>query len=683
MSVNREVAANGGDGRYGAVPQELREWPNWMCWKKGDPKPDGGYQKPPVSPHTGYVAAHNHPANRGTFEEAVAAVERFGLDGISFVPTPEDPLTLVDFDGCRDTRTGEITKPEVREWLEKADTYAEVSPSGSGIRVAAKGSIPRTINNSGVEMYSSGQQLTITGDRLPEFPSKVRESQAALTELFRRYASGESSGVGWDLKIDEAEPPVRLDEYGLEVWRGERPAVKDDGSGEISRSLTLYKIACKLAETGATARVIRAAIAERDVALGYRKYLDRPDERAEREYTRIALKATQETGTRPGRASSSSSPLVVHDNDDALVRPPLRVIDFADAPPVLNKRSYVVRDLIPARYPSALYAAGGSAKSLLAASLTQAIVRGDDEWMGFEIESSGPCLYIDFELDLDEQTRRARQIALEHNPEGGGSTPRGLGYLNAGDYLTGKVLQVGLDWCRENGAVMVVLDSMGYALEGDAEASRDVMAFFRNYVTPFQTAGIAVLIVDHQSKMQSGDNYHAKSAFGSVYKSNSVRSSIQVEPLDGSKDELIVRLRHHKVNFGPKFDPFDVRLRFNEMWVTLEKSVLDTTEVAQEGSLSIPGKVRRFLEDGPAYPDEIAETMEMPLGSIQNAITKLKKTGVVVATGKKDGNKVQVRLAADGPDGHGRESSSPHLYTDDDDDDSLDSPGVSSQGATR
>src|SRR5207249_3596331 len=39
---------------------------------------------------------------------------------------------------------------------------------------------------------------------------------------------------------DDDGPPVVLDEYGMQVWRGERPKLKENG--EIERSGTLLKI---------------------------------------------------------------------------------------------------------------------------------------------------------------------------------------------------------------------------------------------------------------------------------------------------------------------------------------------------------------------------------------------------------------------------------------------------------
>lgn len=71
------------------------------------------------------------------------------------------------------------------------------------------------------------------------------------------------------------EPPVELGPEASKVWRGERPKVRDDG--QLDRSGTLVKMGRVLYDAGATRPAIVAALAERDEALGYRKYAGRSD----------------------------------------------------------------------------------------------------------------------------------------------------------------------------------------------------------------------------------------------------------------------------------------------------------------------------------------------------------------------------------------------------------------------
>src|SRR5215212_7042 len=72
-------------------------------------------------------------------------------------------------------------------------------------------------------------------------------------------------------------------------------------------------------------------------------------------------------------------------------------------------RRYLLKDLVLASYVTLLHGDGGVAKSLLALSLCVAISGGSEHWLGREVEN-GPVLYLDFELDAEEQVRRVHQL---------------------------------------------------------------------------------------------------------------------------------------------------------------------------------------------------------------------------------------------------------------------------------
>jgi hypothetical protein len=89
----------------------------------------------------------------------------------------------------------------------------------------------------------------------------------AIPNLPERVRSGQhSAGAG---------PPVELGPEGRKVWDGAAPKLKDNG--EINRSSSLVKIGRVLYDAGATRLAIVASLAERDEALGWRKYTDRND----------------------------------------------------------------------------------------------------------------------------------------------------------------------------------------------------------------------------------------------------------------------------------------------------------------------------------------------------------------------------------------------------------------------
>jgi hypothetical protein len=303
-------------------------------------------------------------------------------------------------------------------------------------------------------------------------------------------------------------------------------------------------------------------------------------------------------------------------------------------------RRYVVNGLVPAGYPTLWHGDGGVAKSMLALSLGVGVAGRSASWLGRAVEG-GPVLYLDFELEAEEQSRRVWQLC-----EGAGlkEPPAELFYLSAVGHATRDALQAALGACEEHDVTLLVVDSLGPALQGDAEAARDVIGLFRAQVDPFRALGVAVLIIDHQAKLQAGESYQRKGAFGSVYKANLARSVIQAEATERGEGTLSLRIRQKKHNFGPLADPFGVKLAFSEESVSLDAVELDPAQMAEEATLTAPERVKLVLQDGPLYPSEISDATGVPLKTVKNSLTGLKKQGMVESTGEKEGREERVRL---------------------------------------
>jgi len=99
----------------------------------------------------------------------MAAVERFGLDGIGFVFSPGDPYCGVDVDDAIDNH-GNV-KPWARAIVERLDGYTEVSQSGTGRHVIVKATKPvgpnrRAIEDGRIEIYDRARFFVVTGRTL-------------------------------------------------------------------------------------------------------------------------------------------------------------------------------------------------------------------------------------------------------------------------------------------------------------------------------------------------------------------------------------------------------------------------------------------------------------------------------------------------------------------------------------
>lgn len=116
------------------------------------------------------------------------------------------------------------------------------------------------------------------------------------------------------------------------------------------------------------------------------------------------------------------------------------------------------------------------------------------KWLGHNVGASGAVLYLDFELDAQEQRRRVNRLA---RGEGLQRVPDSFRYMSALGYPLREAFDAALTECKEHDVKLLILDSLGPALQGDAEAARDVIGFYQKVLEPFRAAGVTVLVIDH------------------------------------------------------------------------------------------------------------------------------------------------------------------------------------------
>ncbi len=178
------------------VPDTLRQLDQWVAWRS-ESRDDGAATKVPYSPATGKRASST-AANTWTGFKSAAGAE--GYDGPGFVFVAGGGLVGMDLDGCRNPQTGEIAN-WAREVIQQFDTYTEISPSQTGVKLFLRGESPlssgkkkllpeveRIADKSpAIEVYDRGRYFAVTGLILDGCPSEPQERQAELTALVNRY----------------------------------------------------------------------------------------------------------------------------------------------------------------------------------------------------------------------------------------------------------------------------------------------------------------------------------------------------------------------------------------------------------------------------------------------------------------------------------------------------------------
>ncbi len=172
--------------QYKNIPESLKRLNQWVCFKLEYNKKKGKYDKIPKDPKTGYNAKANDPATWSDYQTAVNAVSKYGFDGIGIEFA--NGIFGVDLDGV--VKDGKLT-PEAQDIIKTLDSYTEYSPSGTGVHILCKGTIPPKDRRKGnVEMYSEGRFFTVTGNVLGE-PKDIQERTAQAAIVHAKYLKRE------------------------------------------------------------------------------------------------------------------------------------------------------------------------------------------------------------------------------------------------------------------------------------------------------------------------------------------------------------------------------------------------------------------------------------------------------------------------------------------------------------
>ena len=208
-----------------AALQPLLKRPQWVIWRLiWDGK---HWSKPPFQPRDPErLASSADPSVWVDYRTACTAAAKHG-DGVTYVLTLEDELAAFDIDHARDPATATIA-----EWAQRLlnmvrHTYAEISPSGTGLRIwgtAVGAPMHRAFNLENgckLELFRRTRKpLTVTGlqlGRCPELGNVDQAIERAMLWAERHKAAptpssgaGTTVGSGMQLSIQEIEEFVQI-----------------------------------------------------------------------------------------------------------------------------------------------------------------------------------------------------------------------------------------------------------------------------------------------------------------------------------------------------------------------------------------------------------------------------------------------------------------------------------------
>lgn len=481
------------------APDEMRNLPAWLVWRfeyhEGEDRP----RKIPY--YTGGPKRHGKQGSPQdlqqltTFDAARTAAARRGFDGVGFVPMPEFNICALDFDHC-------VTNGQVHPDLIPIvmNTYAEYSPSGTGVRAFVKGQYGNSKARGepyGFEVFSSKGFVTVTGNRLDVVDLEGNENTIAELDgpvralCAKRFArevaeTGVSAGEPLGLtpqQIDKCLSVIDADS-GHDEWLAVGMALHHETQGE---GFDLWN---DWSELG-------SKYPGREVLLHRWSSFGKTHDRT------VTARSLVRLANEHGAGINLNGPATADEFEDLVGKasPEAAPGRFAIVPAhefaTGANPTWVIKDVLPQAELVVMYGASGSGKSFLALDMAAAIARGV-EWRGKRVRQ-GRVAYI--AAEGGGGFRKRLKAYGQHNEIDLASLE--LGVIHAAPNMmeakdAADVVKAIKAW---GGADIVIVDTFAQVMPGANEnAGEDVGKALTHCKRIHELTGAMIILIHHAGK---------------------------------------------------------------------------------------------------------------------------------------------------------------------------------------
>lgn len=168
-------------------PDYLKSKRIWVCWRYVQEVGKANISKVPyvvsMSPKNKRKASVNNPQTWESYQNALHIYTRskkwiHPYDGIGFMC--DGSFTVFDYDHVIEQG---VLNEQTHGLMQSLDTYAELSPSETGIHQIAQGTIPTGVHRD-IEMYCTGRFMTFTGKHIINTPVDIMPRQEQVDALY-------------------------------------------------------------------------------------------------------------------------------------------------------------------------------------------------------------------------------------------------------------------------------------------------------------------------------------------------------------------------------------------------------------------------------------------------------------------------------------------------------------------
>ncbi len=499
------------------IPDELKAMPRWSPWRAQWSEKRGKWDKIP-----GNGRSTAKPETWLSFDAAQAELQANPagfFTGLGFVVTALPEFTFIDIDNCID-EAGAFSARAV-EIIAAVGSYTEISPSGRGLRIVARGASPEdwTNHDLGVEVYAghAARFLTITGDACGDgvaIRDITADTQADLRSRYGKSSAAKLTVIPGGMP---AMPAVLaelalpdIDTLGLPA---DTEAFLLVGVDEGDGSAALHLAGTRLYSLGLDDQTVLSVLANSyamDVAMRHR---------GDNEHRALQYLWTEHCVKARGKATTHAEINAMFDDlgpppggaqildtggagEGAATKAERFRIETAPEFAVRRKSTWLCKGIVPHATLGVIYGASGSGKTFVAFDMIATMTLGRD-WRGHRTPRPIAPLWIAAEgvEDMRKRLTGACQhmgVVLEDlNMRFVGEAPNFLEEIDV------KAL---LAQIRKQGAGfdLIVIDTLSQVMPGGNENSGEDMGRVLGYCKVITRAtGAMVVLVHHSGKDES------------------------------------------------------------------------------------------------------------------------------------------------------------------------------------
>ncbi len=612
------------------IPDNLKLVDKWLLWRY-EFKNNKTSKVPKLT--NGFSARINDRSNLTTFEDALKAYKNGDFDGLGFVLG--DGFHGIDLDDCRDPITSELNELAF-DVLKKVDGYAEVSPSGTGIKIIATTNLETSKANAsqGIELYNGQRYFCITGHVLPDHLDISQDIQD-VSWLLKRINSSSTTTNNQDIFASYKSP---IPDWSLERVKSDLLPFLD--SDEYSDWISV-------------------GFAMHHQGSGDDQWLNAWDEWSQSSEKYLPNECLWKWNSFNNSKKHGINPLTIATlisktnflNKETNLKPklinhePLKIYSV-DELSQLPSQSWLVKGVIPRTGLGVIYGESGAGKTFITLDLALSISRGI-HWNNNKVNTSIGVLYVSAEGG-SAISKRLNAYSKFHKID---SSQLSLGVVTVGINLRDGDCYKVIDACKKREEIgqpfgMIILDTLNRTMGGgDENASKDMGEYISAVGKISDETNSFVLIVHHTGKdTKRGARGHS-----------SLRAAVDTElELKSEDDQKILTVT--KSRDGETGAEFFYRLKTIDLGYDLDLEPITSCVVIPGNSIELSSRkpkpngkwqgialqaLRALINDG--YQPTATQVL-IKMGEIANhtdrwrdmakrGIEGIIKTGVVIARG--------------------------------------------------